>query len=412
MADLLWPGDERAGQTFSSAHVLRAMVQVEQEWLRALVEHGTAPVDAAVALPPVGDADVEEVAIGAEAGGTPVVPLLSLLRKRLGEGPASTWLHRGLTSQDVVDTALVLAARETTRTLLTDVDAIVAALCGLAERHRGDVMVGRTLTQHAVPITFGLKAAQWLQGVLDARDDLRRLRFPVQVGGAAGTRAAAVELGGDPGAQVAALAEALGLEDALPWHTTRTPLTRYADSLVRTTDALGHVVNDVLLLSRPEIGELAEPAATGRGGSSTMPHKANPVLAVLVHRAALTAPGLAAQLHLAAAAAVDERPDGAWHTEWSTLATLSRRTLVAASQSVELLDGLRVHTDRMAAMAAAHRDGLLAERGSIRDAVGLAPEREPEQTREPDRDEPADYLGAADRFVDQIIRRAGEEVPT
>lgn len=400
MVDLLWPGDERAGATYSPTHVLRAMAEVEQVWLRALVLHRVAPAEADVALPPLQEGDVEEVALAAEAGGTPVLPLLALLRKRLGDTPAATWLHRGLTSQDVVDTALILSARDTVKALLTDLDSIVAALRDLADRHRGSVMAGRTLTQHAVPITFGLKAAQWLRGVLDARDELRALRFPVQVGGAAGTRAALVELGGDADALVATLAGALGLDDALPWHTTRTPFTRYADALVRTTDALGHVAADVLLLSRPEIGELAEPVVPGRGGSSTMPHKANPVLSVLVRRSALSTPGLAAQLHLAAATAVDERPDGAWHTEWSTLATLSRRTLAAASQSAELLAGLRVDTDRMARTVAAHRDALLAERDSIRGTAGL----------DPDHVDPADYLGAADRFVDQVLRRAGEEV--
>ena len=324
MADLFWPGDERAGTTYSPAHVLRAMAEVEQAWLHALVLHDVAPSDADVALPALQEGDVEEVALAAEAGGTPVVPLLALLRKRLGDTPAATWLHRGLTSQDVVDTALVLAARDTVQALIADLDAIVDSLRELADRHRGSVMAGRTLTQHAVPITFGLKAAQWLRGVLDARDELRTLRFPVQVGGAAGTRAAIVELGGDADGLVATLADALGLDDALPWHTTRTPFTRYADALVRTTDALGHIANDVLLLSRPEIGELAEPAAPGRGGSSTMPHKANPVLSVL------------------------------------------------------------------------------AERDSIRGSVG------PDEAS--DRAEPADYLGTADRFVDQVLRRAGEGV--
>ncbi len=402
MADLLWPGDERAGTTYSPAHVLRALAEVEQEWLRALVGHDVAPAEAGVSLPALREGDVEEVALAAEAGGAPVVPLLALLRKRLGDTPAATWLHRGLTSQDVVDTALVLAARQTVRTLLADLDAIVASLRELADRHRGSVMAGRTLTQHAVPITFGLKAAQWLQGVLDARDELRTLRFPVQVGGAAGTRAAVLELGADADALVATMADALALDDALPWHTTRTPFTRYADALVRTTDALGHIANDVLLLSRPEIGELAEPAAPGRGGSSTMPHKANPVLSVLVRRASLSTPGLAAQLHLAAATAVDERPDGAWHTEWATLAMLSRRTLVAASQAAELLAGLRVDADRMARTVDAHRDALLAERDSICGSIG------PDEAH--GRDEPADYLGTADRFVDQVLRRAGKEV--
>ena len=153
------------------------------------------------------------------------------------------------------------------------------------------------------------------------------------------------------------------------WHTSRAPLTRYADALVRATDAMGHIANDVLLLARPEIAELAEPAVAGRGGSSTMPQKANPVLSVLVRRAALAAPAQAAQLHLAAASTVDERPDGSWHTEWTALATLSRHTLTAASQTAELLDGT----------ARGHRpDG---RRGQ---AAGLRPARRAPQHPRPD----------------------------
>ncbi len=342
MADLFWPGDERAGSAFTQASFLEAMVQVELAWLRALGSSGAPAVDGhddlATAL------DTEDVALAAEAGGNPVIPLLSLVRARLRERGATEvaeWLHRGLTSQDVLDTALVLCARATAHALLRDLDALVASLGSLADRHRDDVMIGRTLTQHARPITFGLKVAQWLQGVLDARDQVRALRWPGQFSGPVGL--------GLP--QSADACAELGLDDVPPWHTVRTPFTRYADALVTTTDALGHVADDVLMGARSEVGELAEPAAEGRGGSSSMPHKQNPVLSVLVRRAALTLPGLAAQLHLAAADTRDERPDGAWHTEWSTLATMSRRALVASSQTAELVAGLRVDTARMAALA-------------------------------------------------------------
>ncbi|SDS03201.1 3-carboxy-cis,cis-muconate cycloisomerase [Nocardioides scoriae] len=404
MTDLFWPGDDRAEEHLSGASFLASMVTVEQAWLDALVAAGAAPADAALpgglaAL--VGADDLAAVAGAAEASGNPVVPLLRLLRQRLetSSPAAARWLHRGLTSQDVVDTALVLGARAATARLLEHLDAAVAATAGLAERHRDAVVAGRTLTQHAVPITFGLKAAHWLAGLLDARDDLRALRFPVQVGGAAGTLAA-VGLLGDAEALVAATAGSLGLEVARPWHTVRTPLTRCADALVRTTDALGHVADDVLVLARPEVGELAEPAAAGRGGSSTMPHKANPVLSVLVRRAALTTPGLAAQLHLAAAGTVDERPDGAWHTEWATLATLGRRTLAAASQSAELLAGLHVDTARMAARASAVAPDLLAEQRGLAELVGAAP-----------LDDPTRYLGATGRIIDEVLTRAREETP-
>jgi 3-carboxy-cis,cis-muconate cycloisomerase len=403
MADLFWPGDERAGSTFDQGSVLEAMVEVELAWLRALHVAGHAPeVDERDLANLVTRSDLGEIAAAAEPSGNPVVPLVALLRERLA--PASEagarWLHRGLTSQDVLDTALVLCARSATETVLGHLDESVSALARHVRRHRDDVMAGRTLTQHAVPITFGLKAAQWLQGVLDARDDLRALRFPVQIGGAAGTLAAAVELAGDVDAALflgAETARTLRLDAAPPWHTTRTPFTRYADALVRATDAMGHIANDVLLLTRPEIGELAEPAVQGRGGSSTMPQKANPVLSVLIRRAALTAPGLAAQLHLAAAAAVDERPDGSWHTEWSALSDLSRHTLTAALQTAELLQGLHVDTARMAALVKQHASALTAEQRSIAALLDQEPGTDPRH-----------YLGATGEIIDQVLARTDD----
>jgi len=415
MTNLLWPGDERADRLFAPATVLSAMVRVEAAWLQALVTAQVVPTSARddlVGL--VGARDVDAIAARAEASGNPVPPLLELLRERLEQrNPAAArWLHRGLTSQDVLDTGLVLCARDAARRVLADVDHQVAALSALADRHRDDVMAGRTLTQHAVPITFGLKAAQWLQGVLDARDDLRRVteRLPAQFGGAAGTLAATNELislsGSAAGIDtvVADASRVLGLEPAPPWHTSRAPLTRYADALVLATDSWGRIANDVLLLTRPELSELAEDAVEGRGASSTMPQKANPVLSVLVRRAALSTPALASQLHLAAASAVDERPDGSWHVEWQALATLARHTVTAGSQTAELLDGLHVDTGRMAAVVKQRSSALLAEQRSIR----VLFEPDPEHPRDPDFD-PSHYLGATSAVIDQILARARAE---
>ena len=408
MADLLWPGDHRAGDHLTDAAVVRAALRVESAWLAALVAAGVAPPDAQVDVEPLADRlDLAALAVAAEAGGNVVIPLLAAVRERLaGHHPeAEHWLHRGLTSQDVLDTALVLALRDTADAVLARLDDQVASLATLAERHRADPMAGRTLTQHAVPITFGLKAAQWMHGVLDARDDLAdaRDRLPAQVGGAAGTLAAPAELlrltrsRVDAVTLVADLAERLGLPHAPPWHTNRAPFTRVADALVRATDACGRIAADVLVLARPEISELAEPAGEGRGGSSTMPQKANPVLSVLIRRAALTAPGLAAQLHLAAATAVDERPDGAWHTEWSPLARLGRHTLTATSQTAELLAGLHVDTGRMARLVQAAGSGLLAEQRSL---AGLVDEATADDF------DPTHYLGSTDALIDLLLARA------
>jgi len=257
-------------------------------------------------------------------------------------------------------------------------------------------MVARTLTQHAVPTTFGLKAAGWLTGVLDAYDATSALVLPVQVGGAAGTLAATVELAGDLDDPVGTatslsleLATALGLTASTPWHTTRSTVTRLGDAATGCTDAWGRIATDVLTLSRPEIGELAEGAG---GTSSTMPHKANPVLATLVRRTALSSPALSATLHVAAADAGDERPAGAWHAEWDTLRTLLRRTVVAAGQTTELLAGLEVRADRMAATLEAARDAVRSEQRAMADLAGRTPS--------------GDYVGAADAFVEAPLARA------
>ncbi|RNM17021.1 lyase family protein [Nocardioides pocheonensis] len=402
MADLFWPGDERAGELFGQGAFLAAMVRVESAWLGALVTAGIAPTRARADLDTVvGPADLAGISAAAESGGNPVIALVDLLRTRGGDAEAASWIHRGLTSQDVVDTALMLCARDAVGSVLAECDQQAERLAHLADLHRGTVMAGRTLTQHAVPITFGLKVARWLEGLLDAREQLAGVRLPAQLGGAVGTLAATVELArlGDVAEPAKAArsvtseaAAALGLDDALPWHTNRSPVTRLADALVATTDAYGRIANDVLVLARPEIGEVAE--AAGRGGSSTMPHKANPILSVLVRRAALAAPALAAQLHLAAAESVDERADGGWHVEWSALSTLARRAVVAASQTTELLEGLRVDRDRMAANAQAAASSLLAEQASIAAQAADGPA-----------ERLADYLGASEQLVDAVLAR-------
>jgi 3-carboxy-cis,cis-muconate cycloisomerase len=283
----------------------------------------------------------------------------------------------------------------------------VTTLSALAAEHRATVMSGRTLTQHAVPVTFGLKVATWLTGVLEAADELQRAagRLSGQLGGAAGTLAATTALAGQAGHPDAArtaldvaaqTSQALGLAGRPPWHTSRATVTRLGDALASCTDAWGRIANDVLTLSRPEIAELAEPVADGRGGSSAMPHKTNPILSVLIRRAALAGPPLAAQLHLAAADTRDERPDGAWHTEWSTLRTLSRRAVVAADQTTELVRGLTVDADRMRTNAEAS-DDLLAEARTVAARSGGRTTG----------GRPEDYLGATDHLIDLALDMAG-----
>ena len=394
MSDLFWPGDERADGVLDDTTLIKAMIAVEQAWL------AVGPAGAEVDLSGlIGPDDHEPLARGAESGGNPVIGLLDLLRSRLAgdHDEVARWLHRGLTSQDAVDSALMLCARDALALIRRHLTDHVRLLGALAGEHRDTAMVARTLTQHAVPTAFGLVAAGWLEGVLDALEQLDALRFPVQLGGAAGTMAAAVELGLDPLAARAGLAERLGLDDAPAWHTRRTPLTRIGDAAVTCSDAWGHLANDVLTLGRPEIGEVRE---GGGGGSSTMPGKANPVLSVLVRRAALTAPQLGATLHLASAEQVDQRADGAWHAEWATLRALLRRTVVAASQTTDLLANLVVDPERMSARLDEVREQVTAEQRSMADLAAHPPSRQ--------------YLGEAGRQVDASIARARrliEEAP-
>ena len=174
MSDLLWPGDERAGDLCTDAAVLSGLVAVEAAWLRALVTHGVAPTGADDDLDKLVDArDTDRIARDAEGGGNPVIPFLALLRERLAarNEVAARWVHAGLTSQDVLDTALVLALRQATGRIRSELSAQIAAAAGLADLHRGTDMVARTLTQHAVPITFGLKAAGWLTGLCPAEQE-------------------------------------------------------------------------------------------------------------------------------------------------------------------------------------------------------------------------------------------------
>ncbi|MGW1320056.1 3-carboxy-cis,cis-muconate cycloisomerase [Streptomyces sp. NPDC002426] len=350
-AGLLAPG--RAGSAAEAAtgdHAfLRALLDAEAALTRAQAARGLAPAAAGRAVTGAAEAgsfDVRELALRARSGGNPVIPLVAALSAAVDED-VRPYVHRGATSQDILDTAAMLVASRTLGIVLGDLGRTADALERLAAAHRDTPMPGRTLTQHAVPTTFGLKAAGWRALVLDARDRLRAVRgaLPVQLGGAAGTLAAFSDGGDAAGPDlVAAYAGELGLaEPLLPWHTLRTPVADLAGALAFTAGALGKAAADVLTLSRTEIGELAEGSG---GGSSAMPHKANPVRATLIAAAARRAPGQAATLY-GSLTAEDERPAGAWHAEWEPLRDLLRLVGGAARDSAELTEGLRVFPSAM-----------------------------------------------------------------
>ncbi|MGW3861266.1 3-carboxy-cis,cis-muconate cycloisomerase [Streptomyces sp. NPDC005047] len=371
---LLAPG--RAGSPAAAAtgdHAyLRALLDAEAGLTRAQAALGLAPAGAAAAVTEAaGDParfDVRSLAERARSGGNPVIPLVADLTGAVGEeyGP---YVHRGATSQDIMDTATMLVAARTLDLLLPDLTRTERALALLAAENRDTAMPGRTLTQHAVPTTFGLKAAGWRALVLDARDRVAAVRdtLPAQLGGAAGTLAAFGAYGApDPMALPAAYARELGLRaPLLPWHTLRTPVADLAGALTFTAGALGKIAADVLTLSRTEIGEVAE---GGGGGSSAMPHKANPVRSTLIAAAARRAPQLAAVLY-GSLTAEDERPAGAWHAEWEPLRDLLRLAGGAARDAAELTEGLRVRPDVMRAHLGLTHGLIVSERL----AAGLTP---------------------------------------
>ncbi|WP_394428722.1 nitrosuccinate lyase [Streptomyces sp. SGAir0957] len=439
----------------SDVAFLQAMLDAEAGLARAQARLGTVPAPAAALITDTARAerfDLREVALRARAAANPVVALVGMVAEAVGRADpeAAHYVHQGSTSQDVLDTALMLVGARTADLVLGDLDRVAAALARLAEVHRATPMAARTLGQHAVPTTFGLKAAGWLHAVLDARERLGRVRaggLPVQLGGAAGTLAGYVtyaRLYGPDEAAVgdyarslsAAFADELGLDDSgVPWHTVRTPLADLAAALSLTAAGLGTFAADVQLLSRTECAEVSEPGAAGRGASSAMPHKRNPALAALIRSASFQVPGLVAGL-AQAAVVDDERPAGAWHAEWEPLRACLRLVGGAAHTAAELAEGLVVHPGRMYAnldlthglvvserLAALLSPALgrsaakgLVSRASARaagegrhlaDVLAEAPELAGRHDARQLRAwcDPADYTGAAGELVDLVLAR-------
>jgi 3-carboxy-cis,cis-muconate cycloisomerase len=353
---------------------LQAMLDVEAGLARALERAGQAPAGAGAAVTSAATAaDFDLAAIGAAAvaAGNPVPALVRALTGRVPDSAAST-VHRGATSQDIIDTAAMLLARRVAGQVQLSLTVSADAAAALAAAHADTVMAGRTLLQQAVPVTFGLLAAGWLTALEDARQLALAAagRLAVQLGGAAGTLSV---LGRDGPRVVSLLAGELGLAaPVLPWHTDRLRLLELGSALAGCCLVTGKIARDVTLLAQTEIAEVREGAGPdgGRGGSSAMPHKRNPVAAVLVLACARRAPMLLATL---AASGEQElqRAAGAWHAEWEPLTDLLRVSSSAAAWTAELLTGLEVDPDRMRAnLEAAH--GLpMAEQVAAALAPGL-----------------------------------------
>ena len=357
---------------------LQAMLDAEAGLARALERAGLAPAgsgEAVTATARADNFDPNELGELAALTGNPVPGLARALARRVPQTAVSA-VHRGATSQDILDTAAMLLAKRAIDVMLADLAQAAEAAAGLAEAHRASIMIGRTLLQQAVPVTFGLIAAGWLTSVDEAREGLaavRSRRLAVQFGGAAGTLASL----GEAGQQVAALlAEELGLAvPVLPWHTDRLRIIDLGAALARVAAALGKIARDVTLLAQSEVGEVSEgggspaarspdpqgPAASPRrGGSSAMPHKHNPVASIAVLGCTRQVPGLLGIL-VSNSEQELQRAAGAWHAEWEPLTALLRLTGSASSWAAELLSGLTVDTSRMAANLAATKGLPLAE---------------------------------------------------
>ena len=334
------------------AATLQNMLDFEAALARAEAAAGVIPAGAAGPIAKACKAESFELAALAEAAtrsGNLAIPLVKALTANVAKASADAarYVHWGATSQDVIDTATMLTLRAGIDALLADIERAISGFAKLARQHRHTAVVARTWLQHALPMPFGLKLAEYAAALHRSRARLKRLRsdgLALQFGGAAGTLAAL----GDKGLLVAEkLAQELKLPlpDA-PWHTHRDRIAEAASVFAIVTGTCGKIARDVSLMMQTDVAEAFEPSGEGRGGSSTMPHKRNPVAAASALAAATMAPNLAATI-FAAQVGDHERSAGPWHAEWPTLPTLMLVTSGALAAIVDIAEGLEVDTARM-----------------------------------------------------------------
>jgi 3-carboxy-cis,cis-muconate cycloisomerase len=336
------------------ATTVQHMLDFEAALARAEVAAGVIPASAAGAI---GNAcktesfDIAALAEAAARSGNLAIPLVKALTANVAkaDAEAARYVHWGATSQDVIDTAAMLALRAGADVLLGDIDRAITGFAKLARQHRSTAMVARTWLQHALPMPFGLKLAEYAAALHRSKTRLTRIRgetLALQFGGAAGTLAAL----GDKGLLVAeqlAKELKLAMPDA-PWHTHRDRIAEAASVLAMLAGTCGKIARDVSLMMQTDVAEASEPSGEGRGGSSTMPHKRNPVAAATALAAATMAPNLAATI-FAAQVQDHERSAGPWHAEWPTLPTLLLVTSGALAAVVDIAEGIEVDVARMRA---------------------------------------------------------------
>jgi len=339
---------------FTARARLARMLEFEAALARAEARAGVIPQAAADAIALQCDAarfDTGEIDAAARTAGNVAIPLVAALTRAVGavDADAKGYVHWGATSQDAIDTGLVLQLRDALALIDADLARLAGALAMQARRHTATVLSGRTWLQQALPITLGVKLAAIVSALDRHRDRIASLRsraLVLQFGGAAGTLASLHERGLAVSDE---LGRELGLEvPDMPWHTERDRLCEIAATLGMLTATLGKLARDLSLLAQTEVGEADEPAVPGRGGSSTMPQKRNPVGASIALAAALRVPGLVATM-LQAAVQEHERGLGNWPAEWETLPQIVMLTAGALDAMAEVAEGLDIHVDRMRA---------------------------------------------------------------
>ncbi|MFD2719605.1 3-carboxy-cis,cis-muconate cycloisomerase [Hymenobacter monticola] len=338
---------------FAAPVQLACMLRVEAALAKAEAAAGVIPAAAADVIAAVcreTEWDEEALAQQTLLAGNPAIPLVKALTQRVArrDAEAAKYVHFGATSQDVLDTALMLQLQTALHWLDAQQFQLYEHLAALANRHRNTPMMGRTLLQQARPITFGYKVASWLDGLLRAQERLAQVHaeaLVLQFGGAVGTLAT---LGEQGPAVTAQLARELQLPvPLLPWHGQRDRLVDVATALAILCGLLGKMAHDVVLLMQTEVGELREGAAPGKGGSSAMPHKRNPVAATFLTAIAGRTPALVSTLLTGLSQHEHERAAGAWHAEWDVLPELCSLTAAALTHAIDLISGLEVDTERM-----------------------------------------------------------------
>jgi 3-carboxy-cis,cis-muconate cycloisomerase len=345
---------------------LQHMLDFEAALARAEAATGIIPKSAAETIAgacKAGAFDVAGLAEAATQSGNLAIPLVKALTAAVAktDAEAARYVHWGATSQDVIDTAAMLTLRAAIDALLADLDRAITGFAALARKHRNTAVVARTWLQHALPMPFGLKLAEYAAALHRSRQRLQRLRrenLALQFGGAAGTLAAL----GDKGWLVAErLAQALELPlPEAPWHSHRDRIAEAASVLAILTGTCGKIARDVSLMMQTDVAEAFEPSGEGRGGSSTMPHKRNPVAAATALAAATMAPNLAATI-FAAQVGDHERSAGPWHAEWPVLPMLQLVTSGALAAIVDIAEGLEVDAARMRANLDATHGLIMAE---------------------------------------------------